>query len=132
MSTETIIKLVGVGVVVLVNVALVIINVVLNIKKRVKNGEKVTVKEIATEALTALSGLLQDDLVEYIEEAEKIDTSGAVKKTVVMSKAVIRCAELGLDYCSNSALISDTIDKLVAMTNKVNTNKGSNEIITIK
>lgn len=91
------------------------------VRKAKAEGKPMTGGEIVSIAAGALSELIENDLPEFIAEAEAENgLSGAIKKVIVMSKTALRCAELGIDYQANAATLGEAVDKLVAFSKKVN------------
>ena len=62
---------------------------------------------------------LKDALIGYIEQAELLNAEGKVKKEIVMAKARVLCATLGIKW--NEDLVSALIEGLITLTNIVNT-----------
>ena len=108
------------------SIFVVVISIINKVKKAKANGEKVDIGAVVSESVSALSDIVENYLPTYIEEAEGLtNVPGAVKKMMVLSKVALKCSEIGLDYQSNSAAISEQVDKLVELTNKVNVNKST-------
>jgi len=126
------IYIVGIAIVVIIAIIGAILGVIQKLKRKAASGEAVTVGDVINESKNALTDLLLNDLPQYIAEAESLNVAGAMKKLIVMSKASLKCAETGLDYQSNSNTISEKVDDLVDLTNKVNTNKSTNSVIEVK
>lgn len=134
-SIYTWLKIVAVALSIMASFVIVVLTIVGKVKDAKAKGEKIDIATIAKESINALSEIIENDLPDYIASAEEISgIPGAVKKVIVMGKVAVKCAEVGLDYQSNSATLSDAVDKLVSLTNKVNTNKpnAGHNIIEVK
>ncbi|HHW89661.1 MAG TPA: hypothetical protein GX745_01985 [Clostridiales bacterium] len=61
---------------------------------------------------------LKDAIYEYVQEAELLDTKGAIKKEVVLSKARMLCVALKLKY--DEEKISNLIEAAILLSKTVN------------